>query len=95
MQLVPDIQTQRHRVSDELEIEIMYSEHSGYKNYTVYLVGESVDCLYEYLLIFHARIQIEGCTKEMVSDIENQIEVYCADRELCEHIWNTCREPKE
>ena len=92
---IPKNETQKYQISNDLELLIIDSEDEKFKMITVYLVGDLTDWLQENLLILYAKFSHGEFTKELDNEIKKQIETYRSDKELCEQIWQTCREPKE
>lgn len=95
MQLVPKSTTERHKISDELELEITMYEDKRQKTYTVYLVGETESPLLEYLLVLFAKFPVSTFSEETEKMLMEEISKFVHNKNLCEQVWKTCREPKE
>ena len=95
MQLVPKSTTERHEISDELELEITVYEDKRQKTYTAYLIGETESILQEYLLVLYARFPVTMFSEETEKMVMEEINKFVHNKNLCEQVWKTCREPKE
>ena len=95
MQLVPKSETQRHKISDELEFEITVYEDKRQKTYTAYLIGETAEILQEYLLILYAKFPVTTFSESTEKMVMTEIEKFLHNKNLCEQVWKTCCEPKE
>ena len=95
MQLVPKSTTERHEISDELELEITVYEDNRQKTYTAYLIGETESILQEYLLVLYARFPVTMFSEETEKMVMEEINKFVHNKNLCEQVWKTCREPKE
>ena len=95
MQLVPKSTTERHEISDELELEITVYEDKRQKTYTAYLIGETAEILQEYLLILYAKFPVTMFSEETEKMVMTEIDKFLHNKNLCEQVWKTCREPKE
>ncbi|MBE6812336.1 MAG: hypothetical protein E7523_05590 [Ruminococcaceae bacterium] len=95
MQLVPKSTTERHKISDELELEITVYEDKRQKTYTAYLIGETAEILQEYLLILYAKFPVTMFSEETEKMVMTEIDKFLHNKNLCEQVWKTCREPKE
>lgn len=95
MQLVPKSTTERHKISDELELEIAVYEDKRQKTYTAYLIGETAEILQEYLLILYAKFPVTMFSEETEKMVMTEIEKFLHNKNLCEQVWKTCREPNE
>ena len=95
MQLVPQSTTERHEISDELELEITVYEDRRQKTYTAYLIGETESILQEYLLVLYARFPVTMFSEETEKMVMEEINKFLHNKNLCEQVWKTCREPKE
>ena len=95
MQLVPKSTTERHEISDELELEITVYEDKRQKTYTAYLIGETAEILQEYLLILYAKFPVTMFSEETEKMVMTEIDKFLHNKNLCEQVWKTCRESKE
>ena len=95
MQLVPKSTTERHEISDELELEITVYEDKRQKTYTAYLIGETESILQEYLLVLYARFPVTMFSEETEKMVMTEIDKFLHNKNLCEQVWKTCREPNE
>ena len=95
MQLVPKSTTERHEISDELELEITVYEDNRQKTYTAYLIGETESILQEYLLVLYARFPVTMFSEETEKMVMEEINKFLHNKNLCEQVWKTCHEPKE
>lgn len=95
MQLVPKSTTERHKISDELELEITMYEDKRQKTYTAYLIGETAEILQEYLLVLYARFPVTTFSEDTEKMVMEEISKFVHNKNLCEQVWKTCREPKE
>ncbi len=95
MQLVPRSTTERHKISDELELEITMLEDKRQKTYTVYLIGETESPLLEYLLVLFAKFPVSTFSESTEKMLMSEISKFIHNKNLCEQIWKTCCEPKE
>lgn len=95
MQLVPKSTTERHKISDELELEITVYEDKRQKTYTAYLIGETAEILQEYLLILYAKFPVTAFSEETEKMVMTEIDKFLHNKNLCEQVWKTCRESKE
>ena len=95
MQLVPKSTTERHEISDELELEITVYEDKRQKTYTAYLIGETESILQEYLLVLYARFPVTMFSEETEKMVMEEINKFLHNKNLCEQVWKTCHDPKE
>lgn len=95
MQLVPKSTTERHEISDELELEITVYEDKRQKTYTAYLIGENAEILQEYLLVLYAKFPVTMFSESTEKMVMAEIEKFLHNKNLCEQVWKTCREPNE
>ena len=95
MQLVPKSTTERHEISDELELEITVYEDNRQKTYTAYLIGETESILQEYLLVLYARFPVTMFSEETEKMVMEEINKFLHNKNLCEQVWKTCHDPKE
>ena len=95
MQLVPKSTTERHEISDELELEITVYEDKRQKTYTAYLIGETESILQEYLLVLYAKFPVTMFSEETEKMVMEEINKFLHNKNLCEQVWKTCHEPKE
>ena len=95
MQLVPQSTTERHEISDELELEITVYEDRRQKTYTAYLIGETESILQEYLLVLYARFPVTMFSEETEKMVMEEINKFLHNKNLCEQVWKTCHDPKE
>ena len=71
MQLVPKSETQRHKISDELELEITVYEDKRQKTYTAYLIGENAEPTPTHLT--NAEIRESGAMPDMIRAMEHDV----------------------
>ena len=95
MQLVPKSTTERHEISDELELEITVYEDKRQKTYTAYLIGETESILQEYLLVLYAKFPVTMFSEETEKMVMEEINKFLHNKNLCEQVWKTCHDPKE
>ncbi len=95
MQLVPKSTTEKHKISDKLELEITVYDGKRQKTYTAYLIGETAEILQEYLLILYAKFPVTFFSEETEKTVMAEINKFLHNKNLCEQVWKTCREPKE
>lgn len=95
MQLVPKSTSEKHKISDELELEITVYEDKRQKTYTAYLIGETESILHEYLLILYAKFPVTTFSEETEKMVMAEIDKFLHNKNLCEQIWKTCRETEE